>query len=116
MAWMRAVCGRLGTGYRYSKELVYNTFPWPKVSKKQRGDVETAAQAILDERAKHKGMNLADLYDPVLIATTGLQKIHRTLDRVVMKLYGFSANKTEAAIVAALMERYQKLSSDDKEV
>jgi hypothetical protein len=54
-------------------------------------------------------MSLADLYDPVLIATTGLQKAHCVLDRVVMKLYGIPANKSEAAVVAELMERYQKL-------
>lgn len=113
-AWMRAVCGRLKSDYRYSKELAYNTFPWPDVSTKQKKNVEVAAQAILDERAKHKSMSLADLYDPVLIATTGLQKVHSALDRVVMKLYGFSAGKTEAAVVALLMARYQAITAVSK--
>ncbi len=31
MAWMRAVCGRLKSDYRYSKDIVYNNFPWPDV-------------------------------------------------------------------------------------
>ncbi|MCL2304154.1 MAG: hypothetical protein FWC43_02280 [Planctomycetaceae bacterium] len=109
-AWMRAVCGRLEMRYRYSKELVYNTFPWPEVNEKQKNDVETAAKAILAERARHSNTCLADLYDPVLITTTGLQKAHQTLDRAVMKLYGFGKDLSEHAIVAKLMEMYQKLT------
>lgn len=28
-AWVRAVCGRLKSDYRYSNTVVYNNFPWP---------------------------------------------------------------------------------------
>jgi len=110
MAWMRAVCGRLEMRYRYSKELVYNTFPWPDATDEQKTTIETLAQAILDERAKHGDASLADLYDPILMKTTGLLKVHESLDRSVMKLYGFSRDMTEAGIVGELMERYRKLT------
>lgn len=96
--------------YRYSKELVYNTFPWPTVNEKQKTAIETAAQAVLDERAKQTNMTLADLYDPVLFATTGLLKVHESLDRAVLKLYGFTKDWPESKIVAALMERYRELT------
>jgi hypothetical protein len=112
MAWMRTVAGRLKSDYRYSKELVYNTFPWPDANDKQRNEIEKLAQAILDERSKHKGSSLAKLYDPINMKITGLQKVHQSLDSAVMKLYGFPVKKdfTEAHCVAALMEMYQKLT------
>lgn len=114
MAWMRAVAGRLEMRYRYSKELVYNTFPFPNASDKQIADIEKAAQAVLDERAKHPEMCLADLYDPVMIKTTGLNKAHQNLDRAVMAAYGFTAANTpsEAVCVAHLMEMYKKLTEN----
>ena len=109
MAWMRTVAGRLKSDYRYSKELVYNTFPWPDVDDKQKAAIEVAAQAVLGERNKYSGSSLADLYDPVLMKTTGLLKTHQNLDRLVMQAYGFSVkDTTEASCVADLMHRYQK--------
>jgi hypothetical protein len=111
MAWMRAVAGRLKSDYRYSKEIVYNPFPWPDADEAQKDVIEMAAQAVLTERSKYPGTTLSDLYDPVLMKTTSLFKAHQNLDRTVMKLYGFTAQNTpsEAACVAKLMERYQGL-------
>lgn len=108
MAWMRAVAGRLKSDYRYSKELVYNTFPWPEATEKQRATIEQAALAVLEEWAAHPDMSLAELYDPVLITTTGLQKAHTKLDRAVWAAYG-AHWKSEAECVADLMQRYQVL-------
>ncbi|MBO6267183.1 MAG: class I SAM-dependent DNA methyltransferase, partial [Synergistaceae bacterium] len=62
MAWMRAVCGRLEMRYRYSKEVVYNNFPWPTPDEAQRAKIEQTAQAILDARALYPDCSLADLY------------------------------------------------------
>lgn len=108
MAWMRTVAGRLEMRYRYSKELVYNTFPWPEPTDAQRKAIENAAQGVLDERAKYPGSSLGELYDPVLMKTTTLQKAHTRLDRAVWGAYG--ANwKSESECVADLMERYRKL-------
>lgn len=108
MAWMRTVAGRLKSDYRYSKELVYNTFPWPTPTETQRKAIEMAAQGVLDERAKYPNSSLAELYDPVLMKATTLQKAHTKLDRAVWAAY--SANwKSEGECVADLMERYRKL-------
>ena len=101
-AWTRAICGRLEMRYRYSKDIVYNNFPWPQAAKEQQAEIEKLAQGILDARAKFPGSSLADLYDP-LTMPPDLLKAHRALDYAVMKLYGFGRNATEAAIVAELM-------------
>jgi hypothetical protein len=108
MAWTRAVCGRLEMRYRYSKDIVYNNFPWPDATGKQTAEIEILAQGILDARAKFPDSSLADLYDP-LTMPPDLLKAHNALDRAVMELYGFDKDMPEPAIVAALMEMYQKL-------
>jgi hypothetical protein len=107
MAWTRAVCGRLEMRYRYSKDIVYNNFPWPEATNKQKADIEKLAQRILDARAKYPDSSLADLY--ALSMPPDLTKAHRALDKAVMKLYGFGKDMTEPEIVAELMERYKKL-------
>lgn len=113
MAWMRTVAGRLKSDYRYSKELVYNTFPWPDADEKQKAAIEAAAQAVLDERAKHPGTSLADLYEPTLMKVSGLQAVHTKLDRAVWAAYGAKWN-SEAECVADLMERYQRLAENNR--
>ncbi|MCL1894658.1 MAG: hypothetical protein FWG02_10595, partial [Holophagaceae bacterium] len=108
MAWTRGVCGRLGTGYRYSKDIVYNNFIWPNTTDKQKSEIEKLAQGVLDARAKFPDSSLADLYDP-LIMPRELLRAHQTLDSAVMKLYGFGKDMPEPEIVAELMGRYQEL-------
>ncbi|MGL6225502.1 MAG: class I SAM-dependent DNA methyltransferase [Thermoguttaceae bacterium] len=108
MSWMRAVCGRLEMRYRYSKDIVYNNFPWAKVTAKQKVEIETLAQSVLDARTKFPESSLADLYDPLTMPKE-LLKAHERLDRAVMKLYGFGKDFAESQIVAALMKRYQTL-------
>lgn len=104
MAWMRAVCGRLKSDYRYSKDIVYNNFIWPKVSEAQQATVSKAAQAVLDARALYPDSSLADLYDPLTMPPE-LAKAHRRLDSLVDKLYGRKFND-DAARVAHLFELY----------
>ncbi|MDR2693412.1 MAG: N-6 DNA methylase [Chitinispirillales bacterium] len=106
--WTRAVCGRLKSDYRYSKEIVYNNFPWPKATNAQETAIKQSAQAVLDARAKFPDSSLADLYDP-LAMPPALRKAHQTLDRAVMKLYKFANNMSEAEITAELMGRYREL-------
>jgi len=108
MAWMRAVCGRFKSDYRYSNQIVYNNFPWPDTIDEQKAEIEKLAQGILDARALYSESSLADLYDPLTMPPE-LLKAHQNLDRAVMKLYGFSPKITEAEIVAELMGRYQAL-------
>ena len=109
MAWMRAVCGRLKSDYRYSKDVVYNNFPWPTPTAEQKAKIEQSAQAILDARALYPDSSLADLYDPTLMPKELLQA-HRQNDRAVMAAYGFSTKMTESECVAELFKRYSELA------
>jgi len=110
MEWMRVVGGRLRTDYRYSKDIVYNNFPWAEATDAQKETIATLAQAVLDARAQFPNSSLADLYDPLTMPKE-LLKAHQNLDRAVMKLYKFKSGMSEAAIVAKLMEMYQKLTA-----
>jgi hypothetical protein len=110
-AWMRTVCGRLESRYRYSAGIVYNNFPWPEnPNEKQTQTIETAAQAVLDARAQFPDASLADLYDPLTMPPV-LLKAHQTLDKAVDAAYGKTNFKTEAERVAFLFELYQKYTS-----
>ena len=112
MAWMRVVCGRLKSDYRYSKEQVYNTFPWPNPTDEQKAKIERTAQAILDARAKFPESSLADLYDEVTMPVE-LRKAHQENDRAVMQAYGFPIKTmTESQCVAELFKMYQELTKE----
>ena len=109
MAWMRAVCGRIKSDYRYSKDVVYNNFPWPTPTEAQKTKIEQTAQAILDARALYPDSSLADLYDEVAMPPE-LRTAHQKNDRAVMQAYGMSIKETtESSCVAELMRRYQEL-------
>ncbi len=112
MAWMRAVCGRLESRYRYSKDIVYNNFPWPEVNDEQREKIAATAQAILDARALYPDSSLADLYDELTMPPE-LRKAHQQNDRAVMAAYGFPITMTESECVARLFELYQQLTSQN---
>lgn len=109
MAWMRAVCGRLEMRYRYSKDIVYNNFPWPTLTDKQKEKIEQTAQAILDARAKYPDSSLADLYDEVTMPAD-LRKTHQNNDKAVMEAYGFGTSMPESDIVAELFKLYSALT------
>ena len=106
MAWMRAVCGRLKSDYRYSKDVVYNNFPWPALP----ALLTQTAQAILDARAEYPDSTLADLYDD-LTMPPALRRAHQANDRAVLALYGLSENATEEQIVSELFRCYNELVS-----
>lgn len=108
MAWVRAVCGRLKSDYRYSSGIVYNNFPWPTPSEKQHQAIEEAGQGVLDARAHHPTATLADLYDP-LTMPADLLKAHQKLDKAVDMAYGVKGFDSEAKRVAYLFERYETL-------
>lgn len=113
IAWVRAVCGRLKSDYRYSKDIVYNNFPWPTPTAEQKKKIEETAQAILDARSLYPDCSLADLYDEVAMPPE-LRKAHQANDRAVMQAYGFDVKTmTESTCVAELMKMYQKLVADD---
>lgn len=113
MAWMRAVCGRLKSDYRYSNTVVYNNFPWPELTDKQKVQIGQTAQAILNARALYPDASLADLYDETTMPPE-LRKAHRQNDRAVMEAYRFSIKISESECVAALMKLYQSLTEQEK--
>lgn len=114
-AWMRIVCGRLKSDYRYSNDIVYNNFPWPSVEKQNfaslQARVEQTAQDILDTRTKYPDSSLADLYDDTFMPVE-LRKAHESNDKAVMNAYGFDPKLSENEIVAALFKMYQKLTEN----
>ena len=111
MAWMRTVCGRLKSDYRYSNAIVYNNFPWPTPTEQQTQKIKETAQAVLDARALYPDSSLADLYDELTMPLE-LRKAHQNNDRAVMDAYGFTkgtaARTSESACVAELMKLYQQ--------
>jgi hypothetical protein len=113
MAWVRQVCGRLESRYRYSAKLVYNNYSWPETpTTKQRAAVEAAAQAVLDAREEYlrKGATLADIYDP-LVTPLKLAKAHVKLDRAVDRCYRTQPFTSERQRVEFLFALYEKLTA-----
>ena len=122
MAWMRVVCGRLKSDYRYTPQLVYNNFIWPEPTEEQRQRIETCAQAVLDARASHSGDSLAQMYDGISPMPEnpsksdlakydqrkydGLRAAHHALDAAVESAYGVDFNGDEEKIVAHLFQLY----------
>jgi hypothetical protein len=109
MAWMRTVCGRLKSDYRYSAKLVYNNFPWPDADDKQRKKVEAAAQAVLDVRKHYPTSTLADMYDPRSMPAD-LRKAHTALDKAVDQCYRKEKFNSDMERLTWLFERYKELT------
>ena len=110
-SWMRQVAMRMKSDYSYSLSMVYNTFPWPNPTDKQKNTIEKTAQGILDARNHYPDSSLADLYDPVLMPSD-LRNAHRANDKAVMQAYGFWGKlNSESECVAELMKMYEQLTS-----
>ena len=107
-AWMRVVCGRLKSDFRYSKDIVYNNFPWPNVSDNQKSKIEETAKLILSAREKYPEASMADFYSNIILFPE-LMKAHRANDAAVLEAYGFPKDATESDIVARLFKMYQEL-------
>lgn len=111
-AWVRTVAGRLKSDYRYSVNIVYNNFPWPKeASEEKRQAVALAADMVSSARGAHSDSTLADLYDP-LVMPADLREAHRALDKAVDAVYGYRGGRDDAARVAYLFGLYKQLNSE----
>ncbi len=110
MAWVRSVCGRLKSDYRYSAGIVYNNFPWPQPTDAQRRKIKEKAQGVLEARAVYPDATLADLYDPAA-TPPDLMHAHRALDAAVDAAYGRKKFTAEAERVAFLFELYRKITA-----
>ena len=114
MAWMRVVCGRMRNGYRYSKDIVYNNFPWPNPTVEQKNKIIETSKRILKIREMYENSNLEDLYDEITMPIE-LRKAHQENDRAVWEAYGKKWDiKSESDCVARLMEMYQELVSKEQ--
>jgi hypothetical protein len=110
MAWVRQVCGRLKSDYRYSKDLVYNNYPWPaNATETMKEAVIEKAKAVLQVRSSHHGQSLADLYHQTTMPAD-LRKAHQALDKAVDLCYRKEPFKTERERVEYLFEIYRKLT------
>lgn len=111
MTWVKYVCGRLESRYRYSNSIVYNNFPWPEnPTSKQQEAVEKAAQAVLDTRAQFPNSSLADLYDPNTMPPA-LVKAHQALDKAVDLCYRSQPFPNETKRIEFLFELYDKYTA-----
>lgn len=112
MAWVKTVCGRLESRFRYSKDIVYNNYPFPKEpGEKQKQAVETAAQNVLDVRALFPDSSLADLYNP-LTMPPALVKAHNALDKAVDACYSKQSFTTDAQRMEFLFGLYEQYTAD----
>lgn len=112
IVWVKNICGRLKSDYRYSKDIVYNNFPWPdNLTDKQIFAIETASQKVLDARLQFPNSSLADLYDPLTMPPT-LVKAHNELDKAVDLAYRPQAFTSEANRMVFLFELYEKYTAD----
>ena len=112
MAWVKYICGRLKSDFRYSKDIVYNNYPWPDhIAEKQITAIETATQKVLEARLDFPNSSLADLYDP-LTMPPALVKAHNELDKAVDLAYRPQPFTSEANRMVSLFELYEKYTAD----
>lgn len=111
MAWVKTTCGRLKSDYRYSKDIVYNNYPWPEnPTDKQKQAIEKAAQKVLDARTEFPNSSLADLYDPLTMPPS-LVKAHNELDKAVDLAYRPQPFTSDANRMEFLFELYEKYTA-----
>lgn len=112
MTWVKYVCGRLKSDFRYSNNMVYNNYPWPKnPTPKNKAKVEGKAQNVLDVRAQFPESSLADLYDPLTMPPK-LVKAHQELDRAVGLCYRPQAFTNENARIEFLFDLYSEYMAE----
>ena len=109
MAWVKTVGGRLETRYRYSAQLCYNTFPFPKISETKKKEIEEAAEEVLLVREDYPGKTLADLYDPDKMPDD-LREAHHQLDLIVESCYQDTPFANDEERLECLFKLYEKMT------
>lgn len=110
MAWVRTVGGRLKTDYRYSAQLCYNTFPFPKLTAEKKEALSSAADEVLLTREDFPGKTLAELYDPEKMPES-LREAHRVLDDLVDSCYPGYPFANDEARQECLFKLYEKMTA-----
>ncbi|UUW09806.1 class I SAM-dependent DNA methyltransferase [Flavobacterium plurextorum] len=114
MSWIKAVCGRLKTDYRYSSSLGYNTFPFPNISQSQKEELEQCVFRILEERENHSEKTLAQMYDPDKMPEA-LREAHRLNDLAVERCYRSKPFESDEERLEYLFKLYEKMIAEEKE-
>ncbi len=115
MVWMKNIGGKLEERYRYSKNVVYNTFPFPKIIDKQKEEITELVYGILDERAKHSEKTLAEMYDPDKMPE-GLKEAHHKLDLVIERMYRSKPFESDEERLEYLFKLYEKMIAEEEGV
>ena len=110
MEWVRAVCGRIKSDYRYSGTLVYNNFPWPKVTNNQRVSISDKAEAVIAARRRYPNSSLAELYNPLAMPAE-LTKAHKSLDRAVDRAYRKQSFKSVRERIEFLFTLHENITA-----
>jgi hypothetical protein len=108
MAWVKRIGGRIKEDYRYSVQLCYNTFPFCKLTNKNKSDITQAVKKILAIRDENKDKTLSELYDPISMPKK-LLKAHKELDKLVEKLYSSKVLDNDDKRMEVLLECYKKI-------
>lgn len=113
VVWVKTVSGRLEERLRYSKNISYNTFPFPKISEKRKEELTQTTMRILEERENHSDKTLAQLYDPDKMPD-GLREAHRLNDEAVERCYRSKPFETDEERLEYLFKLYEKMISEEK--
>jgi len=108
MVWMSFFCGRLKSDYRYSRNLVYNNFPWPELTEDQKQQLTLSGQAILDARSRFPDSPLSVLYNDVQMPIE-LKQAHKQNDLLVQSVFGFNSLMSDSEIASELLRRNQSI-------
>ena len=111
MVWMRAVAGRLEERYRYSKNVVYNTFPFSNTREKE--ELAQNAFKIIGEREKHPEKTLAQLYDPDKMPD-GLREAHHQNDLAIERCYRSKPFENDEERLEYLFKLYEKMIAEEE--
>lgn len=114
MIWLDRIGGKLKSDYRYAKDLIYNTFPFPKISTQRKNEITQATFRILEEREKHSDKTLAQLYDPDKMPD-GLREAHRQNDIIIEKCYRSTPFNSDEERLEYLFKLYEKMIAEEKE-
>lgn len=112
IVWVKAVAGRLKTDMQYSNTLCYNTFPFPKIDKKQEEILSQYVFDILDARANHLGKTLAWMYDPDTMPSD-LKQAHQALDEAIERCYRLQPFSSDAERLEYLFKLYEKMIANE---
>jgi len=112
MVWVKAVGGKLETRIRYSKDICYNTFPFPDIDTKQKENLNLYVLSILDERVKYSGKTMEWMYNPDTMPKD-LKKAHQDLDEAIEKCYRLQPFKNDTERLEYLFKLYEEMVKKD---